>query len=158
MTYRLRWVSGLFFVVASAGGCSSASSGTPLGSVVAGDDAGGADASQGSSTPVPEAAPAEMCDAVSLAPPADASAVACFQCLATQCMMEVAACSTDCGCAPAYACLEAHSAEGSINSGFSLCQDAINTLMNGNVALTDLTNCGTAMCHSECQGGGSDGG
>jgi hypothetical protein len=73
-------------------------------------------------------------------------------------MMEVATCSTDCECAPAYGCLEMNSAAGSINSGYSLCQEAINTLMNGNAALTDVTNCGNAMCHAECQGGGSDGG
>ncbi len=157
MTYRSPWVPGLFFVVAFAGGCSSASSGTPPGSVVAGDDAGGADGSQ-APPPVQDAAPAAMCDAVSLAPIADASAAACFQCMATQCASEVAACSTDCECAPAYGCLEANSAAGSINSGYSLCQEAINTLMNGNVALTDLTNCGNAMCHAECQGGPGDGG
>jgi hypothetical protein len=156
MTYRYRWVPGLFFVVGFAGGCSSASSGTPMGAVVAGDD-GGTDASQ-AAPPVQDAAPAAMCDAVSLAPLADASAAACFQCLSTQCMMEVATCSTDCECAPAYGCLEMNSAAGSINSGYSLCQEAINTLMNGNAALTDVTNCGNAMCHAECQGGGSDGG
>jgi hypothetical protein len=158
MTYESRWLPGLCFALAFTGGCSASSSGTPPGSVGASEDAStSSDASQ-APPPIQDAAPAAACDAVSLAPVADAAAAACFECQATECMTEVAACSTDCACAPAYHCLEENSSAGSLNSGYSLCPDSINTLMNGNLALMNLAGCATTSCSPACFGGGGDGG
>jgi hypothetical protein len=95
-----------------------------------------------------------MCDAVSLAAPPDAGAAACFTCLAGSCMSQIAACSTDCACAPAFGCLQQKSTGGSLNTGFSACQDAVDAIMNGNAALTSLTQCATQSCNAQCYGDG----
>jgi hypothetical protein len=108
--------------------------------------------------PMQDASAATMCDAVSLAAPSDAGAAACFACLAMKCMSQVAMCSTDCTCAPAYACLEQNSTGDSLNSGFSLCQDAVNAIGNGNGPLTAVTQCSTTSCNAECGGGSVNGG
>ena len=97
-----------------------------------------------------------MCDAVSLDPVVDAGAAACFTCQAANCMSEIATCSTDCTCAPNYACLERNSTS-TLSSGFSTCTEAIDAIMNGNTALTDLNNCATTKCNAECNGGGDGG-
>jgi hypothetical protein len=116
-----------------------------------GDDA----ASSGDgAAPVEDAGPTAMCDAVSLAPVADAGAAACFECQATHCMAEVAACAVDCTCAPAYGCLEQNSTGGSINSGYSACTLAVDAIMNNNAALTAVAGCATNSCHPECFGDG----
>ncbi len=156
MTYRYPWLMGLGFAAAVAGGCSSSSpSGGPTTANDAASSSGdGAMSSSGGSPPVQDAAPM-LCDAVSLAAPADSGAPACFACIAAMCMSEVAACSTDCACAPAYACLEMSSTGDSLNTGYSACQTAVNTLMNGNAALTALTDCArTTSCSSQCFGDG----
>jgi hypothetical protein len=155
MTGRFRWLSGLGLVAAFAGGCSSSSSGGPA------VDAGGPAEEGGSSpedaaAPIMDAAPSAMCDAVSLTPSPEAGAAACFQCQQTQCASDVAACSTDCTCAPAYSCLEQNSAPGSLNSGYSQCSEAVDALMNGNPALMNLAGCASLNCKSEC--GFGDGG
>jgi len=103
-----------------------------------------------------DAPAAETCDAVSLAPVPDAGAAACFACQAANCMSEIATCSTDCTCAPNYACLERNSTS-TLSSGFSVCTEAIDAIMNGNRALTDLNNCATTKCNAECNGA-ADGG
>jgi hypothetical protein len=142
MTLRFRWLVGIGFAASFAAGCSSSSSGTPA---TPGDDG---------SIPVQDAGPAAMCDAVSLAPVVEAGAAACFECQATQCVSEIAACSTDCTCAPAYGCLEQKSTGGSINSGYSSCTDAVDALMNGNTALMNVADCASAKCHPDCFGDG----
>jgi hypothetical protein len=156
MTVRLWRLLGLGFATAFVGGCSSSSSGSPA--VVQTGDAssnggsgGGAD---DSAAPIMDAAPAALCDAVSLAPAADASAAACFECQAMQCASETAACSTDCACAPAYSCLERNSTAGSLNSGYSQCNEAVDALMNGNAALMGLADCAAANCKAACFGDG----
>jgi hypothetical protein len=144
--------------MAFAAGCSSSSPGAPF--VLPSEDAstgGGGDGSQGS-PPQDAAAPAEMCDAVSLAPVVDAAAAGCFECQAMHCMTQVAACSTDCTCAPNYRCLEEKAAEGALSSGYSLCTGAIDALMNGNAALMDVAGCATTNCNAECFGGGGGSG
>jgi hypothetical protein len=162
MTYRLRWALGLCFT-AFVCGCSSSSPGAPPdGPPGTPEDAGGeGDATTGTPPPMQDAAPAAMCDAVSLAPVADAGAAACFECQAAHCMPQVAACSTDCACAPAYVCLQRNSTGDSLNSGYSACPDAIDVLMNGNQALMDVAGCATTSCNAQCFGGaagGADGG
>jgi hypothetical protein len=141
-----------------AAGCSSSSpSGGPTAANDAapssGDDAMSSSVDSGGSPAVQDAAPM-VCDAVSLAAPADSGAPACFACIAAQCMSQVAACSMDCSCAPAYACLEMSSTGGSINSGYSACPSAVDTVMSGNAALTALTDCASPNCSSQCFGDG----
>lgn len=99
-----------------------------------------------------------MCDAVSLAPVAEAGAAGCFECQAAHCMAQIATCSTDCTCAPAYTCLEQNAQEGALNSGYSACNEAIDALMNGNLALMDVAGCATTNCNAECFGGAAAGG
>jgi hypothetical protein len=149
MTYRFRWVLGLCFAAAITGGCSS-TSGTPLSSEGGASDDGGA--------PAQDAPAAMMCDAVSLAAPPDAGAAACFDCQAMKCMPEITTCATDCSCAPAFSCLEQNSTGDSLNSGFSVCTDAVDAISNGNAALTNLSHCATTNCNAECFGGATDGG
>ena len=72
-------------------------------------------------------------------------------------MSEVAACSTDCVCAPAYACLEQNSAEGALSNGYSQCSEAVDAITNGNTALMALADCASLMCHPQCFGGGDGG-
>ena len=143
MTHRL-WVAGL---VAAITGCSSSSPGPSSTNT---DDGGGVS--------VEDAPSAMACDAVSLAPSPEAGAAACFECQASKCMAEMATCSTDCTCAPAFACLEQHSTGDSLNSGYSACEAAVNALMNGNAALMALAGCATNNCNAECFGAGGDGG
>jgi hypothetical protein len=98
---------------------------------------------------------------VSLAAPADASAAACFECVASRCVPELTACSTDCACGPAYGCLEQMSMGGSLNTGYSACQSAVDAIMNGDKALTMLNNCANMSCNAPCfgsAGGSGDGG
>ncbi len=156
MTHRFGWLLGFGLAAASAGGCSSSSSSAPVSSE--GGGAGDAGTGQDAAAPIEEPPPAAMCDAVSLAPVVDAAAAACFECQASHCTAEIAACSTDCSCAPAYSCLEQNSAEGALSSGYSACPEAIDTVMNGNVALTNLTQCATSSCNPQCYGGAADGG
>ncbi len=145
MTHRLRRLLGLGYVVAVAGGCSS-TSGTPL-------------AADSGVTPVEDAPASMMCDAVSLAAPAEAGAAACFACQAMKCMSEMATCSTDCTCAPAFACLEQNSTGDSLNSGYSACPMTVEAIMNGNEALMGLAGCAATNCSAECFGsGGGDAG
>jgi hypothetical protein len=153
MTYRSAWI--LCFVVAAAplAGCSSSSSGTPYGgsdaSSVATPDAGGSEAEDAEA-----AAPAPLCDAASLAPIADASLASCFQCQSAMCASLLTVCSTDCACAPAYACLQQMSSMGSLNTGYSSCNAAITALSDGNMALMNLQSCATMMCNAPCFGDG----
>jgi hypothetical protein len=90
-----------------------------------------------------------VCDAASLATLADGGDKVCFACLASKCATEVTACSTDCACAPAYTCLQQNSA-GGINSGYSLCPEAVNALSSNDPALTMLAACAPGMCNAEC--------
>jgi hypothetical protein len=150
----------LFSILAT--GCSSSSSGTPTptGSD-AGDDASsstgdaggstqpGLDATAEASEPEMEAAPAPVCDAVSLAVMDAGDDVPCFQCQATMCTALVTACSTDCLCAPAYNCLQQNSPQG-LNSGYSACPGAIDAISNSDPGLTALAACATEMCHDQC--------
>ena len=153
MTYRTRWVVGLGFAAAMAGGCSSSSSGPPMPG-----DTGDSGASSDGGILVEDAPAAMMCDAVSLAAPPDAGAAACFECQAMKCMPTIAACATDCTCGPAFSCLEQNSTGDSLNSGYSACSAAVDALMNGNPALMNLAGCATNNCSAECFGGGADGG
>ncbi|HEX3771445.1 MAG TPA: hypothetical protein VHV30_11290 [Polyangiaceae bacterium] len=150
----------LFLFSILATGCSSSSSGAPTstGSTDAGDDATSSandgsssptvDATAEASEPEMEAAPAPVCDAVSLAI-MDGGLVPCFQCQATMCAALITACSTDCLCAPAYNCLQLNSAQG-INSGYSSCPGAIDAISNSDPGLTLLAHCATTMCNAQC--------
>jgi hypothetical protein len=149
MRRRARWGLSLGIAGALASGCSASSSGAPVASDDAGQDAVSATGDDAGAAPQ-DAAPAAVCDAASLAT-IDAGATACFACQASQCAAELAACSTDCTCAPVYSCLQANSM-GGINSGYSACPDAIAALMNSNAALTASAACATKSCHPECFG------
>jgi hypothetical protein len=124
-------------------GCSSSSSGTPF-------EAPDASATEDAA----EAAAPALCDAASLAPVADAALASCFQCQSAMCASLLAVCSTDCACAPAYACLQQMSIMGSLNTGYASCQAAVDALTNGNVALMNLQGCATIMCNVPCFGDG----
>ena len=154
MTYRSPWI--LCFVVAAAplAGCSSSSSGTPYGSGPGPDAGGGAAQDAGDFEDATEAAAPALCDAASLAPVADAALASCFQCQSAMCASLLAVCSTDCSCAPAYACLQQMSTMGSLNTGYSSCMAAIDALSSGNTALMDLQSCATMMCNAPCFGDG----
>jgi hypothetical protein len=130
---------GVLVLGALAAACSSSSSAAP---------SSGGDAT---SEPIVDAAPPPLCDAVSLAAVPDSGNPACFQCQSTTCAQELAACSTDCACAPAYACLQ-QMTTASLSSGYSLCETAIDALMNGDPALTALQGCATLKCNAECVG------
>ena len=152
MTHRL-WVFGL---LAAITGCSSSSPNTPSST---GTDDGGSGTDDGGSGSIEDAPSAMTCDAVSLAASPEAGAAACFECQASKCMPEMATCSTDCTCAPAFSCLEQHSTGDSLNSGYSACEAAVNALMNGNAALMALAGCATNNCNAECGfSSGGDGG
>jgi|CZKU01.1.fsa_nt_gi hypothetical protein len=139
MTLRFKGLSCLGVVIAALAACSSSSSSPPPGAGDGGDNAVAA------------------CDAVSLAPILDGGAAGCFECQTANCASLLAACSTDCVCAPVYTCLQQNSV-GGINSGYSACMIAVNAQMDGNVALTKLAACATLMCGPSCFGTSADGG
>jgi hypothetical protein len=154
MTYRSAWI--LCFVVTAAplAGCSSSSSGTPFEAPDASSGGASPDASGSEAEDAEAAAPAALCDAASLAPVADAALASCFQCQSAMCASLLTACSTDCLCAPAYACLQQMSNMGSLNTGYMSCQAAVAALTDGNVALMNLQGCATIMCNAPCFGDG----
>ena len=115
------------------------------------DDGGQPPPPEDSGAPPMEAA---VCPAMSLAAAADSGAAECFACISTSCMADLASCSTDCMCAPAYKCLEEKSIMGSINTGYSACPDAVGALSNGDPPLMSLSACLTNMCHPQCFGDG----
>lgn len=149
---RSRWALGLVFASAFAGACSSKS--TPTGTTP--DDSGVILEDAAGSGPME----ASVCPAVSLTAPTDSGAAACFACMATSCMADLTACSTDCMCGPAVQCLEQNSTMNSINTGYSQCPTAVGALSNGDPALMSLSACATQMCNSQCfgMGGGSTSG
>jgi hypothetical protein len=156
MTHRSRWLRGACFLAAALGGggaCSSSSAGTHDGGD-GGDDRDVASSSGDGGAPIADATPSTTCDAASLAPLVDAGAAACFVCQAAHCMQPIAECAIDCACAAAYTCLQQNSTGGSLNSGYSACGEAVDALMNGNAALTDVAGCTTNSCHDECFGDG----
>lgn len=150
MTYRCRWALALVFASAFAGACSS-SSNPPTTSNTTPDDSG-SPPPMGDAGPPPMEMEAAVCDAASLAAPADAALASCFSCVAAMCMAELTTCSTDCMCAPGWQCLEQMSSMGSINTGYSACQSAISSLSNGDQAAMSLQMCSTTKCKVECFG------
>jgi hypothetical protein len=159
MTLRFRTFFFLGMTAAAAAGCSSSSSGAPVTSPAdASDDvAVNDDASVDDAGAMPEAAPAAICDAASLAPILDGGTVACFECQSKNCASELTVCSTDCACAPAYTCLQQNSV-GGVNSGYSACPNAVSAQFGSNQALMAVASCATTMCNPQCFGGSLDGG
>jgi hypothetical protein len=151
MTYRSRWALGLVFASTAVAGACSSKSNPPTGGTT---DDGGSQSMQDAGPPMEmEAA---VCPAVSLTAPTDSGAAACFACMATSCMADLTACSTDCMCGPAVQCLEQNSTMNSLNTGYSQCPMAVGALSNGDPALMTLSACATTMCNSQCFGmGGS---
>jgi hypothetical protein len=149
MTYRFRWLACLSVGALVITGCSSTSG--PSGPAAQND---GAAANQDSGSGGGMDAPAQMCTAVSLTPMAGAASFSCFNCQATKCASEMAACASDCACGPAYVCLEGHADMG-LNAAYSMCQDtALAAVSNGNQAIMTLAACATNKCNAECFGDG----
>ncbi|HEY5146669.1 MAG TPA: hypothetical protein VII82_07865 [Polyangiaceae bacterium] len=159
MTLRFRWLFFLGMTAAATAGCSSSSSGAPVAAPDASEDVVTVndDASVEDAGAMPEAAPAAICDAASLAPILDGGTVACFECQSKNCASELTVCSTDCACAPAYTCLQQNSV-GGVNSGYSACPNAVSAQFGSNAALMAVASCATTMCNPQCFGGSLDGG
>jgi hypothetical protein len=144
MTYQFRWLAGLAVGAAAAVACSSSS--TPSGSVDSGmalQDSSGEDSGS-----VMDGPAVQVCDAISTALMPDAALAGCFQCEATMCASDVAACAIDCTCAPAYRCLE------DMGNSNGLCPMVMAALANSNAALTALEGCAAQKCNSPCYGDG----
>ncbi len=154
MTYRFRWLAGFSVGAVAVAACSSTSGPTGPGmgdaAVTTNDGSTGQpDASSGEdASSVTDAPAAPTCDAASLAPIPDAALPACFQCIAAMCPLDVTTCSTDCSCAPAFACLEA------MGNNNSLCPAVMSALSNSNTALTNLEACEVGKCNDPCYGDG----
>jgi len=82
-------------------------------------------------------AAAQACDA-SLLLTGDSGAASCAACQSAHCATDMALCASDCVCSMAVMCLQQN------DNSYSLCQNAIDALSNGNVALMNLAGC-TAM-------------
>jgi len=158
MTYPFRWLAVFSLGAVAVVACSSKSG--PTGSSP-GDAAAENEASTGSSGSgsgedatssqqdagaVMDAPAAATCDAVSLAPIPDAALSTCFQCITAMCASEVSTCSTDCICAPAFACLEA------MGNNNSQCPAVMAALSNSNAPLTSLEACEVMKCDGPCYG------
>jgi hypothetical protein len=159
MTHRFQWLAGLSFGAMAAVACSSKSGPTggtnPSDAAVENESSTGpldsgsgedATSSQPDAGAVMDAPATATCDAVSLAPVADAALSTCFQCIAAMCASDVSMCSTDCTCAPAFACLEA------MGNNNSQCPAVMAALANSNAALTGLEGCEVMMCDAPCYG------
>jgi len=152
MMVRFRWLACFSIGVLATTGCTSkAGPSAPAEDASSGSEDAGSVTDSGTGA-VMEAAPAQMCAAVSLTPSADASMAECFACQASMCVQQLAACATDCVCGPSYQCLETH------GNDYTMCPTAMSALFNTNAALTAVAACASApaQCGGPCFG--NDGG